>query len=62
MGSLTYRGMRRTYASDGEPSKVALEMYKSLTDIQTEQAPDEDGWVVPLAQLTRCCAQWDGVV
>ncbi len=48
VGSLTYKGVRKAYTAPGEPGKVALEMYKSLTDIQTEQAPDEDGWVVPV--------------
>jgi len=48
VGSLTYRGKRKNFTKEGEPGKVALEMYKSLTDIQTEQADDPHGWVVPL--------------
>ena len=28
MGSLTYRGQRRTFATDGQPGKATLEMYQ----------------------------------
>ena len=44
----THRGNRKQFTAEGQPGKVALEMYKSLTDIQTELAPDNNGWVVGL--------------
>lgn len=43
---MTFRGKRRNFVQGSEPGPVALEMYKNLTDIQTEQAPDSQGWVV----------------
>ncbi len=46
VGSLTYRGERRKYTAPGQPGKVALEMYTALTEIQTEKAPDTEGWVI----------------
>lgn len=46
VGSLTYRGQRRELTpAPGQPGKVALDMYTSLTQLQTEQAPDPFGWV-----------------
>jgi branched-chain amino acid aminotransferase len=48
VGSLTYRGNKKAYTAPGQPGKVALEMYKALTELQTEVAPDPKGWVVPL--------------
>lgn len=48
VGSLTYRGNRKQYTQGDEPGKVTLEMYTSLTNIQSERAPDPSGWVVPL--------------
>ncbi|KAJ9525310.1 hypothetical protein QJQ45_020852, partial [Haematococcus lacustris] len=47
VGSLTYQGRRREFTQQGQPGKVALEMYTSLTDIQAEKADDPFGWVVP---------------
>ncbi|KAF5841958.1 branched-chain-amino-acid aminotransferase 5 chloroplast precursor [Dunaliella salina] len=48
VGSLTYKGQRRTYAVDGQPGKTTLEMYQALTDIQQERSQDTQGWVVPV--------------
>lgn len=48
VGSMTYQGKRRQYVEPGQAGKVALEMYQSLTGIQTEQAEDRFGWVVPI--------------
>ncbi|GLI68463.1 hypothetical protein VaNZ11_012889 [Volvox africanus] len=48
VGSMTYRGQRRQYTEPGQAGKVALEMYSNLTDIQTERADDNFGWVVPI--------------
>jgi len=48
VGSLTYKGQRRTYAADGQPGKTTLEMYQALTDIQQERSEDTQGWVVPV--------------
>jgi hypothetical protein len=31
---------------------VCLDLFKSLTDLQTEQADDPYGWVVPLDNLS----------
>ncbi|KAJ9525192.1 hypothetical protein QJQ45_020710, partial [Haematococcus lacustris] len=38
-------GRRREFTQQGQPGKVALEMYTSLTDIQAEKADDPFGWV-----------------
>ena len=46
VGSLTYRGNRKQYTAPGEPGPVALEMYTSLTDIQTEKTADPAKWIV----------------
>lgn len=48
VGSLTYRGTKKQYTVPGQPGPVALEMYKTLTDIQCEAAEDTQGWVVPV--------------
>lgn len=48
VGSLTYRGTRKQFTEQGQPGPVALEMYTSLTDIQTEKAADPGNWVVPV--------------
>ncbi|GIL67686.1 hypothetical protein Vafri_21024 [Volvox africanus] len=48
VGSMVYRGQRRQYTEPGQAGKVALEMYSNLTDIQTERADDNFGWVVPI--------------
>lgn len=49
VGSLTYRGQRRQFTPPGEAGKVALEMYTSLTDIQTEKVDDANNWIMPVA-------------
>lgn len=48
VGSLTYRGTRKQFTKGEQPGMVSLEMYTSLTDIQTERAEDPAGWVSPL--------------
>jgi branched-chain amino acid aminotransferase len=45
VGSLTYKGTRKQFSAEGQPGPVALDMYTSLTAIQTEQADDPFGWV-----------------
>ena len=46
VGSLTYKGTRKEYSKvAGEPGLVALDMYNSLTRLQTEQDADPFGWV-----------------
>eukprot|EP00877_Chromochloris_zofingiensis_P013018 jgi/Chrzof1/7970/UNPLg00030.t1 len=45
VGSLTYKGQRKQYVTHGEVGSVALEMYRTLTELQTEQADDPFGWV-----------------
>lgn len=48
VGSLTYQGVRRQYGKMGEPTPVSLELYKALTDLQTEAVPDPYGWIDPV--------------
>ncbi|PNH01898.1 Branched-chain-amino-acid aminotransferase 3, chloroplastic [Tetrabaena socialis] len=48
VGSMTHLGRRKQYTPPGEAGKVALEIYSSLTDIQSERAEDRFGWVVPV--------------
>eukprot|EP00210_Caulerpa_lentillifera_P009364 g8927.t1 len=48
VGSLTYKGIRRQYGKTGEPTPVSLELYKALTDLQTEAVPDPYGWIDPV--------------
>jgi hypothetical protein len=38
-----------TTIQPGQPGPVALEIYTSLTRLQTEQDPDPFGWVHPVA-------------
>jgi branched-chain amino acid aminotransferase len=46
VGSLTYQGKRKQYSKEeGQPGPVALDMYTSLTGLQTEQQEDPFGWV-----------------
>lgn len=45
VGSLTYRGQRKQFGSAGQPGPVALEMYNTLTQLQTLAAEDPFGWV-----------------
>ncbi|GMH35822.1 hypothetical protein BSKO_03690 [Bryopsis sp. KO-2023] len=48
VGSLTYKGNRKQYGEPGTPTPIALELYKTLTSLQTEHADDEFGWVYPV--------------
>jgi branched-chain amino acid aminotransferase len=51
VGSLTLRGEKRVYGKEaGVPTPVALELYKVLTDLQTEAGPDPFGWVYPVTE------------
>lgn len=45
VGSLTYKGTRKAFTEPGKPGPVALEMYQTLTDLQTEKVADDFGWV-----------------
>ena len=42
------QGERRQFNQSGQPGKVALELYKALTDIQQERTEDIFGWVYPV--------------
>eukprot|EP00210_Caulerpa_lentillifera_P004929 g4703.t1 len=48
VGSLTYQGVKRQYGKTGEPTPVSFELYKSLTDLQTEAVSDPYGWIDPV--------------
>eukprot|EP00798_Chlamydomonas_sp_ICE-L_P016634 gene16634-22882_t len=48
VGSLTYKGIRKEFTTGEKPGAVALEMYTSLTGIQSEKEPDPANWVVPV--------------
>jgi branched-chain amino acid aminotransferase len=45
VGSLTYRGTKRSFTAEGQAGSTALELYSALTQLQTEQAEDPFGWV-----------------
>jgi branched-chain amino acid aminotransferase len=45
VGSLTYRGTKRSFTAEGQAGSTALELYNALTQLQTEQAEDPFGWV-----------------
>eukprot|EP00882_Tetradesmus_deserticola_P004929 GHRQ01005193.1.p1 GENE.GHRQ01005193.1~~GHRQ01005193.1.p1 ORF type:complete len:374 (+),score=149.89 GHRQ01005193.1:67-1188(+) len=45
VGSLTYRGDKRSFTAEGQAGSTALELYTALTQLQTEQAQDPFGWV-----------------
>lgn len=45
VGSLTYKGTKRSYVEDGAAGSTALELYTALTQLQTAQAEDPFGWV-----------------
>lgn len=49
VGSLTYRGARQRYGTEGQPGPVALELYEALTGLQQESTEDAFGWVHPVA-------------
>lgn len=51
VGSLTYDGKKSTFCGGEKPGPVCDEIYIALTKMQTEQAPDPEGWVVPLSEL-----------
>jgi hypothetical protein len=43
------QGEKKQFSTTGKPSKVALELYTALTDIQLGRAEDSQGWVYPVA-------------
>eukprot|EP00879_Flechtneria_rotunda_P005076 GHRR01005353.1.p1 GENE.GHRR01005353.1~~GHRR01005353.1.p1 ORF type:complete len:173 (-),score=46.83 GHRR01005353.1:2906-3424(-) len=45
VGSLTYRGNRRSFVAEGAAGSTALELYNALTQLQTEQVEDPFGWM-----------------
>lgn len=45
VGSLTYRGNKKSYVAEGAAGSTALELYNALTQLQTGQAEDPFGWV-----------------
>lgn len=47
IGQFTYKG-DTVQVADGQPGKVTMGLYKTLTDIQTGKADDPYGWVVTL--------------
>lgn len=44
VGSVTFGKNKKKFAGDN----VAQELYKALTGLQTEQLPDNHGWLVPV--------------
>lgn len=48
VGSLTYKGERRQYGKEGEPTPIGLRLYKALTSIMNESAKDPYGWIEPV--------------
>lgn len=48
VGSLTYDGKRTVFGEEGQTGPVCQQLYDALTELQTEQREDADGWVVPL--------------
>lgn len=48
VGSLTYKGNRKQYGEPGKPTPIALELYETLTGLQSENTEDEFGWVYPV--------------
>ena len=45
VGSLSYKGTRKEFGENGEPTTVALELYDALTGLQQERYADDFGWV-----------------
>lgn len=48
VGSLTHNGVKKQYGTKGEPTPVALQLYKALTSLQQEESEDPFGWVYPV--------------
>jgi len=48
VGSLTYKGEKKQFGKEGEPTPVGLQLYKALTGIQTEEVENPFGWVEPV--------------
>jgi hypothetical protein len=51
VGSLTYDGNKTTFCGGEKAGPVCQELYDALMKLQTEQAADPDGWVVPLSDM-----------
>ena len=42
------QGEKRQFGEEGQPTKVALQIYESLTALQQLKTEDPFGWVVPV--------------
>lgn len=51
IGSLTYQGQKVIFCGGEKPGPVCQKIYDALTQLQTEQAADAEGWVVPLSEM-----------
>jgi hypothetical protein len=51
VGSLTYKGEKKTFCGGEKPGPVCEKIYTALTSLQTEQSDDPEGWVVPLSEM-----------
>lgn len=47
---LSRRSLARSSLCPTQGDSVAQELYKALTQLQTEQAPDTNGWLVPVEE------------
>ncbi len=45
IGSITYRGKKKVYSTDGKPGEQCARLYERLTAIQAGDLPDPYGWV-----------------
>lgn len=51
VGSLTYNGEKTVFGEEGKPGPVCQALYDAITALQTEEADDARGWVVPLSEF-----------
>ena len=42
------QGERKQFGEDDQPTKVALQIYETLTALQQQKTEDTFGWVVPI--------------
>lgn len=56
VGSLTYNGEKTVFGEEGKPGPVCQALYDAITALQTEQAADANGWVVPLSEFDAVIA------
>ena len=45
---LLLQGEKKQFGEAGQPTKVALEIYETLTSLQQQRTEDPFGWVVPV--------------